>query len=1168
MYSARTAAAAAKIAVRIAAAVITLWLGMAVAQMPSVTPPLPVDDPTLTAAQLALLATATAGNICNAGPHVQCAVNTLGTNQNNGNGLMTAFHNAASSIAAGTTPTAEIIVMTHNDGATNHQYEHSGTNSGACKGNNTPSISENGCDFYFDTLVQADPLHVKPIIFVTDHYGNLPNQYTRLVPVTNTDGGFTSPAGQVANVSPSDLATMQTVSNSNVLVFFSQNGLDGIRFIGVEFKNVGTIKAFSAFQNGTGAALAYTMGAGETGARALTILDGGGPGYTNQLAQAIRIDTGWPTITAEHVVSATPCTRSWTPYMTPSVANLVCFEALNTHFVAGQSMLSLYFNGHPALATDVVVNSLAAGTASGQCAAGATQAGNGVLGNLCVTDSTHAYTSITPSLTTPANGGVHSFAIDTVPAGATGTYAAGTERAVTDDALIVTYPQVWTLTCTGCPQATIASGPSAGQVPVPSNGQVFKYTAQGTVSGPGATNWTTSHRLMLGVSGATQFLWCTGTDAPTTGCFAPDLSGIANQTIVGYFSVIQGRPASRNTSIVTAGGFGQGQVSTVGETDVLYKNTQTSLYANGPEGIDYCSINGSTRYYINYVTRGSTYTLTCYGMNTQWVSTMNCSGNCSAANVSLGSGVTVNSMTISSPTLLTLNITLSSVVEQGAKHIVFDRVWMHGDDGQIWNTSSVPPSSMVACNQNGTMINNSCYNVNAQDISDGAIICGAHNVFINSYVNAIHNALLDSIGIACAYGDGPVLIYNNFISATTENLFMGGGAGQASINSVGTLHDVTMQHNYLYKPPAWYNIGLGEYSGHQCTNAINTTPSGSRYYCVYSLKDDWESKGCTRCLLDSNVMENNWFGAIRTYAAINFTPREAFFQGVTSNNNNDFTISNNLLVGVANGLLDGDYDTNVGYSTSGGPDPTVSNGTLPTLQSRRTVINNNLFIVNQTGNTTNAQNIYAAELNVVMADQVYNHNTFLGTTGLVLNTAGAVLGGLYYSAFLGASCTDPLSQQSTNNFWFINNVVYQGQGGTSGCTSNQLSPNPTTPPNAFNNRFAGNVMPKPGIGSFPTTTFSGTLSTPQPQVASSMANVYPLLSNSVPFSADYTLTGPVELTNWIGTGNANTTDGTTAGVNMSILKAFVNYVVKGVPISATNTTLAPGLVVTPGSIYQ
>jgi len=1146
--------------------------------IPSATPPNPIDSTDLTANQIALINTATSGGTCHAGTHIWCAHNTSGTNNGNGANFVAAFghhgdtagHSATGNIESGTSLDGEIIVVDANDGAANHQYSSATTGgapfvvqAGNCWGNNTNGFNDGPCRFYLGPLVQPDTSNIKPIIVVTSHYANFPAEHHRAIPITGD--GLYSPKGQVANVSPTDYATFQTF-NSDALMMLSQNDTNGVRFIGIEFTTTAANAGAPAnlYQRGFSYGLVKAFGAGITGSRNLYIKDGTAPTY---LAAAIRISgtaasvpgphvLDYPTISETHVVAGTPCTQTWNLQVPLDTATLVCFVGIGTHWAAGRSELTMHFNAKNWPASDATVNVLASGGGSGQCAAGATNAGNGVLGNLCVVDATHAYASVTISTVTPANGGIHPFVIDTAPVGGD-TYTAGTEHSITDAVLKGAYPAIWSVSCSNCPVPI-----TNGTIFLPTNNVPYIFTATGTSTGPNATSWDANYLLRFTYGGR-----CTALNTPLPGCIATTNTSVVGgvQSITeGWYNTSgalngqgsSGGPSYQMSAYVNSGsaGFGFNDIVTSGSAwDWAYKIGQLYYAPSLNEAIDHC---GPSRFQTNYIQRGSTTSLTCTGVGTNWsAAQLNCSGNCNTANLNFGSNVTINSVSVASPTQLTINLTVQGNAETGARHIVFDRSWAHGSDGQIYDESSTSVNLIPCTTAAGsTPINNHCYVVNSQDVNTGFLIEGPHDAVIDSYVNAIHNGTTDSQAIGMTVGLGPIRIRNNFASSSTENIFTGGGTGTIYNSGLIAAEDVEIDHNYIYKPPIYDNYGVGVSPGN--CSAQHTTATGNHFGCVWSIKNLWETKGCNRCWIHENVMENNWVGAVVIYTSNVMTPRNAHSQGTPASSVDDILHENNLIVGVHNAFSITNLDVNSGYGPNG--DNTVDAGAEDSVEARRIVIQNDLIIPNQNGSSIGASNFKNSSLQFSFPwDTLVQHNTWLPETGVILNNANFSFGGPYLSQTNNASGCGGNIATSGRNIWELNNVIPMGWGANNGCLPAAFLATPSTSGSTYNDRIHGNVMPKPGNGVTDASNYYATIpSGGVPTVPAPQPNTFPQLDQSQPFSIDYTLNGPLPtLAAWIAPTTGTTTDGLTAGVNMAPIQAMALSAMKGTPSGVSNPNI-------------
>lgn len=134
-------------------------------------------------------------------------------------------------------------------------------------------------------------------------------------------------------------------------------------------------------------------------------------------------------------------------------------------------------------------------------------------------------------------------------------------------------------------------------------------------------------------------------------------------------------------------------------------------------------------------------------------------------------------------------------------NITLDRMYIHGDAGK---------------GHRGVMMN----------AVNGAVL--------NSDIRGFVEVGRDSQAIAIINTTGPTLIENNYLEATGEN-FLTGGADPRIPNALPS--DLVVRGNYIAKPLAW-----------------KTTAQGS-------VKNLLELKLCKRCLIENNVLENNWADA-------------------------------------------------------------------------------------------------------------------------------------------------------------------------------------------------------------------------------------------------------------------------------------------------------------------
>src|SRR5437667_2549216 len=168
--------------------------------------------------------------------------------------------------------------------------------------------------------------------------------------------------------------------------------------------------------------------------------------------------------------------------------------------------------------------------------------------------------------------------------------------------------------------------------------------------------------------------------------------------------------------------------------------------------------------------------------------------------------------------------------ESTADHIVFDRVWMHGD-AQDETARGVSLKGMT-------------------------YVAIVDSYFSDFHCIAVTGACTDAQAIAGGNGDkpmGPYKIVNNFLEAAAEDIIFGGGPATL------TAADIELRHNHLFRPMNWipgHSQFIGGRDGH-----------------AFIVKNDFELKNAKRVLLEGNVMENSWGGFSQKGFAIVLTPK-------------------------------------------------------------------------------------------------------------------------------------------------------------------------------------------------------------------------------------------------------------------------------------------------------
>ncbi len=163
----------------------------------------------------------------------------------------------------------------------------------------------------------------------------------------------------------------------------------------------------------------------------------------------------------------------------------------------------------------------------------------------------------------------------------------------------------------------------------------------------------------------------------------------------------------------------------------------------------------------------------------------------------------------------------------GGDHLIFDRNWMHGVDGQELVAG-------LGIAQGGTYI---------------AVI---HSYMSNFTCIAKTGRCTDAKAIGGGAGDLPIhtiKVVDNYLEASGENIMFGGSAGSANPE------DIEIRRNHFLKPAFWNPNSPDHHE---------PTPIA---------KNLFELKSANRLLFEANYLENSWGGFSQTGAAIVITPR-------------------------------------------------------------------------------------------------------------------------------------------------------------------------------------------------------------------------------------------------------------------------------------------------------
>jgi hypothetical protein len=359
-----------------------------------------------------------------------------------------------------------------------------------------------------------------------------------------------------------------------------------------------------------------------------------------------------------------------------------------------------------------------------------------------------------------------------------------------------------------------------------------------------------------------------------------------------------------------------------------------------------------------------------------------------------------------------------------------------------------------------------------------AILANASNfAVVDSYISDVHMTGVETQGIASWWTPGPLKIVNNYISASTENILIGGAGGPAT---PWVPSDLEIRNNYIFKPLSW---------------VVNS---------CCAVKNAFEVKSAQRVLFDSNTIENVWANAQNGFAIV-LTVRTSQSGDIAVVN--DITVTNNILKNVVAGFNTLAKDDTCGAATGY---PNCHNAG----SEARIYIANNLMtfynpalpggLRNEAWQIADGMDRINGNVQGVPSNIVFQHNTMISAAS---KPCWASIG-FTSSAF---------PSHTTNNIWILDNVMCTqpsgdwGQQGTSGLTA--YMGDPSTPPHDLTQRFYGNVIyVAPGIKVWPFPPHNYATTVPFTFVNPGALN-YQLLT---PF--------------W-----TNTTDGTLAGIDFASL---------------------------------
>lgn len=301
-----------------------------------------------------------------------------------------------------------------------------------------------------------------------------------------------------------------------------------------------------------------------------------------------------------------------------------------------------------------------------------------------------------------------------------------------------------------------------------------------------------------------------------------------------------------------------------------------------------------------------------------------------------------------------------------------------------------------------------------QNIQHGVSLHSSYSFAIDSYIENIHHNGADAQAIWCGQQAVGVLIQNNFLEATGENLFFGGSDGIDGFPCT----DIVARYNYLFKRKTW-NPQDASYAG-----------------VLWVIKNIFEIKFGRRMLVEFNILDGVWNGAQVGFAML-----------IKSNNvegipTTDVTVRYNYVRNAA-GF----------FNFNGQLADTAPVGSFPPWMARANIHDNlaDTTVGSALYDPTNQVGMMAQLLEHT-CDLVFEHNTSLPTR-----------------YFLGLN--DPTVPFNVR-FAYNNNLGQRGTTGVKagGQVEGTASLNSVTYPNG-NYTFAGNVIAGAASGSYPAGNF-------------------------------------------------------------------------------------------------
>jgi hypothetical protein len=321
-----------------------------------------------------------------------------------------------------------------------------------------------------------------------------------------------------------------------------------------------------------------------------------------------------------------------------------------------------------------------------------------------------------------------------------------------------------------------------------------------------------------------------------------------------------------------------------------------------------------------------------------------------------------------------INTALVVMNAGGVNHIIFDRVWAHGN---------ATDETTRFANLSGT-----------------SFIAAVDGTYTDFFCISVSGACTDAQAFLGGLGsstDATFKIVNNFMEGAAETIELGGGMATT------TPRDWEIRLNHMFKPLTW-NPGHPSYNG-----GIGSHP--------FIVKNLCEAKNADRVLLEGNIFENTWGGFSQLGPAVLLTPKNQAGNLCPLCQVTNITIRYNLI-----------HTASEAFQIANAP---ADDGNFPMAGNSYSVHDNiadNLnyatcYKCQSSASTVPLSTHFNAPASLVMHDVSVNHNTFIYANP-VFGTPLALL-----------AVEGPLAStgREMSNIIFTNNL---GENGTRGVTSN------------------------------------------------------------------------------------------------------------------------------------